>query len=170
MAVAIYPGSFDPVTYGHLDIIKRTADVFDKVIIGVLINHAKNPLFSIEERVEMIKEVTRDIPNIEVVSFGRLLVDFCEKMGVNVIVRGIRAVSDFEYELIMAQTNKQISPNVETMFFATNSKYSFLSSSIVRELALFDGDISQFVPPEICERIHQKNKKINVDKNSIEIL
>lgn len=164
MTVAIYPGSFDPVTYGHLDIIKRTADVFDKVIIGVLINNSKKPLFSVEERVEMIKVTTRDIPNIEVVSFGGLLVDFCKKMGVNVIVRGIRAVSDFEYELMMAQTNKQLCPDIETMFFATNSKYSFLSSSTVRELAFFDGDISQFVPPEICERIHQKNTHINMTK------
>lgn len=157
MTIAIYPGSFDPVTYGHLDIIRRASEVFDKVIIGVLINHSKKPLFSVEERVEMIKKTTGDIPNIEVVSFGGLLVDFCERMGVNVIVRGIRAVSDFEYELMMAQTNKQLSSNIETMFLATNSKYSFLSSSTVRELALFDGDISQFVPPEVCNKIHEKN-------------
>ena len=118
MATAVYPGSFDPITLGHLDIIKRTAAVFDKVIIGVLINKAKKPLFSIEERVELIKEVTKDIPNVEIVSFNGLLIEFSDKMKADVIVRGIRAVSDFEYELMMAQTNKQLKANIETMFFA----------------------------------------------------
>lgn len=158
MATAIYPGSFDPITKGHLDIIKRTAEVFDKVIVGVLINQTKTPFFTIEERVDMIKEVTKDIPNVEIVSFNGLLVDFSDKMNADVIVRGIRAVSDFEYELMMAQTNKQLNPNIETMFFATSAEYSFLSSSTIRELAAFDGDITQFVPEEVCRRITQKFK------------
>lgn len=156
MATAVYPGSFDPITLGHLDIIERTAEVFDRVIVGVLINQSKKPLFSIEERVCMIQEVTRDIPNVEIVSFNGLLVDFSDKMKADVIVRGIRAVSDFEYELMMAQTNKQLNPNIETMFFATSAKYSFLSSSTIRELAAFDGDITQFVPEEVSRRIHEK--------------
>jgi pantetheine-phosphate adenylyltransferase len=152
MATAVYPGSFDPITLGHLDIIKRTAAVFDKVIIGVLINKAKKPLFSIEERVELIKEVTKDIPNVEIVSFNG-------KMKADVIVRGIRAVSDFEYELMMAQTNKQLNPNIETMFFATSAEYSFVSSSMIRELAAFDGDITPFVPEEVSKRVYEKYKQ-----------
>ena len=156
MATAVYPGSFDPITLGHLDIIKRTAAVFDKVIIGVLINKAKKPLFSIEERVELIKEVTKGIPNVEIVSFNGLLIDFSDKMKADVIVRGIRAVSDFEYELMMAQTNKQLNPDIETMFFATSAEYSFVSSSMIRELAAFNGDITQFVPEEVSRRVYEK--------------
>ena len=155
MATAVYPGSFDPITLGHLDIIKRTAAVFDKVIIGVLINKAKKPLFSIEERVELIKEVTKNIPNVEIVSFNGLLIEFSDKMKADVIVRGIRAVSDFEYELMMAQTN----PNIETMFFATSAEYSFVSSSMIRELAAFDGDITPFVPEEVSKRVYEKYKQ-----------
>ena len=139
MATAVYPGSFDPITLGHLDIIKRTAAVFDKVIIGVLINKAKKPLFSIEERVELIKEVTKDIPNVEIVSFNGLLIEFSDKMKADVIVRGIRAVSDFEYELMM--------------------EYSFVSSSMIRELAAFDGDITPFVPEEVSKRVYEKYKQ-----------
>ena len=150
MATAVYPGSFDPITLGHLDIIKRTAAVFDKVIIGVLINKAKKPLFSIEERVELIKEI---------VSFNGLLIEFSDKMKADVIVRGIRAVSDFEYELMMAQTNKQLNPNIETMFFATSAEYSFVSSSMIRELAAFDGDITPFVPEEVSKRVYEKYKQ-----------
>ncbi len=156
MATAIYPGSFDPITLGHLDIIERSAEVFDKVIVGVLINKTKKPFFTIEERVDMIKEVTKDIPNVEICSFNGLLIDFSDKMKADVIVRGIRAVSDFEYELMMAQTNKQLNPNIETMFFATRAKYSFLSSSTIRELADFNGDITQFVPEEVSRRVYEK--------------
>ena len=146
MATAVYPGSFDPITLGHLDIIKRTAAVFDKVIIGVLINKAKKPLFSIEERVELIKEVTKDIPNVEIVSFNGLLIEFSDKMKADVIVRGIRAVSD-------------LNPNIETMFFATSAEYSFVSSSMIRELAAFDGDITPFVPEEVSKRVYEKYKQ-----------
>ena len=159
MATAVYPGSFDPITLGHLDIIKRTAAVFDKVIIGVLINKSKQPLFSIEERVDLIKEVTKDIPNVEILSFNGLLIDFSDRMKADVIVRGIRAVSDFEYELMMAQTNKELNPNLETMFFATSARYSFLSSSTVRELAMFDADIRQFVPEYVHRKVYEKLKE-----------
>ena len=157
---AIYAGSFDPVTNGHLDIIKRAAAVFDKVIIGVLINKSKQPLFSIEERVDLIKEVTKDIPNVEILSFNGLLIDFSDRMKADVIVRGIRAVSDFEYELMMAQTNKQLKANIETMFFATSAEYSFVSSSMIRELAAFGGDITQFVPEEVSKRVYEKFKQV----------
>ena len=160
MTTAIYPGSFDPITYGHLDIIKRSSEVFDKVIVGVLKNQTKNPLFEFEERVEMIREVTKDYSNVEIASYHGLLVDFTKEMNADVIVRGIRAVSDFEYELMMAQTNKQFNPNIETMFFATSSRYSFLSSSTVRELAYFDGDITQFVPEYVSEKVYEKVKKM----------
>ena len=156
MATAVYPGSFDPITYGHLDIIRRAAEVFDKVIVGVLKNQTKTPLFDFDERVEMIREVVKEFPNVEVVSFHGLLIEFTKKMNADVIVRGIRAVSDFEYELMMAQTNKQLNPEVETMFFSTSAKYSFLSSSTVRELAMFDGDITPFVPDCVRERINAK--------------
>ena len=160
MAIAVYPGSFDPITLGHLDIIKRAAAVFDKVIIGVLINKSKQPLFSIEERVDLIKEVTKDIPNVEILSFNVLLIDFSDRMKADFIVRGIRAVSDFEYELMMAQTNKQLKANIETMFFATSAEYSFVSSSMIRELAAFGGDITQFVPEEVSKRVYEKFKQV----------
>ena len=159
MATAVYPGSFDPITFGHLDIVQRASEVFDKVIIGVLKNQTKNPLFSLEERVDMIEKVTSDIPNVEVVSFGGLLVDFCKQVGADVVVRGLRAVSDFEYELMMAQTNKELNPNLETMFFATSARYSFLSSSTVRELAMFDADILQFVPEYVHRKVYEKLKE-----------
>lgn len=163
MATAVYPGSFDPITYGHLDIIRRASEVFDKVIVGVLRNQTKTPLFNFDERVEMIREVVKDFPNVEVVSFHGLLIEFTKKMNADVIVRGIRAVSDFEYELMMAQTNKQLNSDVETMFFATSAKYSFLSSSTVRELAMFDGDIEPFVPAyvreKICEKIEEQKRR-----------
>ena len=156
MATAVYPGSFDPITLGHLDIIKRTAAVFDKVIIGVLINKAKKPLFSIEERVELIKEVTKDIPNVEIVSFNGLLIEFSDKMKADVIVRGIRAVSDFEYEFQMALTNKKLNPEFETLFLPTSIEHMFLSSSMVKQIAGFGGDISHFVPECLLEKINQR--------------
>ena len=131
MRVAVYPGSFDPVTLGHIDIIQRTSKMFDKVIIGVLKNRSKSPLFTAEERVELLKEVTADIPNVEVQSFQGLLIDFVRQNQANVIVRGLRAITDFEYELQMAQTNRVIAPEIDTIFLTTNLKYSYLSSSIV---------------------------------------
>ncbi len=170
MAIAVYPGSFDPITYGHLDIIRRAAEVFDKVIVGVLKNQSKSPLFNFEERANMIWEVVKNYPNVEVVSFQGLLIEFTKKMHADVIVRGIRAVSDFEYELMMAQTNKQLHPDVETMFFATSAKYSFLSSSTVRELAMFDGDITPFVPDYVRQKVYEKieaHKETKIENNTV---
>ena len=156
MKTAIYPGSFDPVTFGHLDIIKRSASLADHLIVGVLNNSSKTPLFSVDERVNMIKEVTADIPNVEVLSFSGLLVDFARKHNVQVIIRGLRAVTDFEYELQMAQTNHKLEPSVETVFLTTSLEYSYLSSTIVKEVAFYHGDISKFVPDVVRERIREK--------------
>ena len=156
MKSAIYPGSFDPVTYGHLDIIERASQVMDHLIVGVLNNNAKSPLFSVEERVKMLREVTAHLPNVEVQSFGGLLVDFAVQSNANVIVRGLRAITDFEYELQMSQTNRKIAPNVDTIFFTTNLKYAYLSSSIVKEVAVYGGNIDEFVPPVIAGYIRQK--------------
>ena len=156
MNKAIYPGSFDPVTLGHLDIIERTSKMFDRVIIGVLNNKSKSPLFSVEERVNMLKEVTANLPNVDVQSFEGLLIDFVRKNDARVIVRGLRAITDFEYELQMAQTNRVIAPEVDTIFLTTNLRYSYLSSSIVKEIAEFDGEISAFLHPAVAEKVREK--------------
>lgn len=156
MRKSIYPGSFDPVTLGHLDIIVRSAQMSDQLIIGVLNNNSKTPLFSVEERVNMLKEITKDMPNVEVKSFGGLLIDFARENGADVVIRGLRAVTDFEYELQLAQTNRVIAPEIDTVFLTTNLKYSYLSSSVVKEIASFDGDISAFVTPEVAESIKKK--------------
>lgn len=156
MNKAIYPGSFDPVTLGHLDIIERTSKMFDRVIIGVLNNKSKSPLFSVEERVNMLKEVTSSLPNVEVQSFEGLLIDFVRKNDARVIVRVLRAITDFEYELQMAQTNRVIAPEVDTIFLTTNLRYSYLSSSIVKEIAEFDGEISAFLHPAVAEKVREK--------------
>ena len=156
MGKAIYPGSFDPVTFGHLDMIKRSAAIMDELIVGVLNNSAKNSLFSVDERVSMLKELTKDIPNVTVDSFDGLLVDYMKKSGATIIVRGLRAVTDFEYELQIAQTNHVEYPEAETIFLTTNLKYSYLSSSIVGEFAAYGGDISNFVPPQFIDRIYEK--------------
>ena len=137
MKSAVYAGSFDPVTLGHLDIIRRSSEIFDEVIVGVLVNSAKSPLFSVEERVNMLKEATEDIAHVRVVSFSGLLVDFAREMGTNVIVRGLRAVTDFEYELQIAQSNRIVAPDVDTVFLTTNIEFSYLSSSIVKEYAAY---------------------------------
>lgn len=156
MIRAIYPGSFDPVTLGHLDIIRRASQTVTELIVGVLNNGGKNPLFSIDERVEMLKEVTRDIPNVKVVSYSGLLVEAARKTESTLIVRGLRAISDFDYELQMAQTNRKLNPDVETMFLATSLEYAYLSSTTVKEVAFFDGDISEFVPQPVIARVQEK--------------
>lgn len=168
MSTAVYPGSFDPVTLGHFDIIERTAKIMDKVIIGVLNNSTKTPLFSVEERVNMLKSVTSDIPNVEVCCFEGLLVDFVNSCNANVIVRGLRAVTDFDYELQLSQTNRVIAPEIDTIFLTTNLKYSYLSSSIVKEIAFYNGDISGFLHPEIAEKVKEKIRErqiIDEEKN-----
>lgn len=156
MRIGIYPGSFDPITLGHLDVIKRSSRLVDLLIIGVLNNSGKHPLFTAEERVEMIKEVTRNIENIQVESFRGLLAEFARIKKAAVIVRGLRAITDFEYELQMAQINHKIESEVDTIFFTTSVEYSYLSSSVVKEVAFHKGDISSFVPIELVERIEAK--------------
>ncbi|MEF9938836.1 MAG: pantetheine-phosphate adenylyltransferase [Clostridium sp.] len=156
MRTAIYPGSFDPVTLGHYDIIERSSKIFDKLIVGVLKNSAKSPLFSVEERVNMLKKVTVDLPNIEIQSFDGLLIEFVRENQADVIVRGLRAITDFEYELQLAQMNRVIAPEIDTIFLTTNLKYAYLSSSTVKEVAMYGGDISAFLHPDVAEEVRQK--------------
>ena len=156
MTRAVYPGTFDPCTYGHLDIIQRAAVQFDEVVVGVLTNSAKTPLFSIEERVNILRDVTREIPNVSVKSFSGLSVDFVVACNASIIIRGLRAITDFEYELQMAQTNRVLNPNVDTMFLNTSLEYAYLRSSTVREVAAFGGNISRFVPPSVAEQVYRK--------------
>lgn len=159
--IAICPGSFDPITLGHLDIIKRGANIFDKVYVVVLNNSAKSSLFSVEERIELIRKVTENIPNVEVDSHGGLLVDYANEKNANVILRGLRAVSDFEYEMQISSVNKTLSNEIETLFMMTKNNYSFLSSSIVKEVAKYNGDISKFVPLSVEEALKKKFNKIS---------
>lgn len=156
MSVAVYPGSFDPVTLGHYDIIVRTAQVMDRVVIGVLHNQAKKPLFSVEERMAMLKDVTSGLPNVEIQCFDGLTIDFARKNQAKVVIRGLRAVTDFEYELQLAQTNRVIAPEIDTMFLTTSLKYSYLSSSMVKEIASLGGEISEFLHPQIAEKVIEK--------------
>ena len=156
MKKAIYPGSFDPLTLGHLDIIDRSARIVDELVVGVLNNSAKNSLFSLDERVSMIKEMTDSMPNVTVTSFNGLLVDYMREIDATIIVRGLRAVTDFEYELQIAQTNHVENPEVETIFLTTSLQYSYLSSTIVKEFASYGGDLSKFVPARFIDRIYDK--------------
>ena len=150
---AIYPGTFDPVTFGHLDIIQRSAKIVDELIVGVLVNKAKTPLFTPDERVAMIQDAVKDIANVKVLSFECLLVDFAKKQKANFVVRGLRAVTDFDYELQMAQTNRVIDPEIDTIFLTTSLKFAYLSSSTVKEVAAFGGDISRFVPKKVAKKV-----------------
>lgn len=159
MAVAVYPGSFDPVTLGHFDIIERASKISDHVIVAVLNNSAKTPLFSVEERVKMLESITSHLENVEVQSFGGLLVDFVQQCNANVIVRGLRAITDFEYELQIAQTNRVMAPEIDTIFLTTNLKYSYLSSTTVKEIAFYDGKIDEFLHPEIARLVRERIKK-----------
>ena len=161
MATAIYPGSFDPVTLGHLDIIERTAQIMDRVIVGVLNNRKKTPLFSVEERVNMLKSVTSHLENVEVKAFDGLTIDFARENGAKVIVRGLRAITDFEYELQLSQTNRVMAPEIDTLFLTTSLKYSYLSSSMVKEIAVYGGDISAFLPAQIARLVQEKVKSLD---------
>ena len=156
MKRAIYPGSFDPVTKGHLDIIARSARLVDELIVGVLNNRAKNALFSARERVSMLKELTSHFPNVTVDTFDGLLVDYAKRTDAAIVIRGLRAVTDFEYELQIAQTNHEIYAEIETIFLTTRLEYAYLSSTIVKEVASYGGDISRFVPHQIIARIYAK--------------
>ncbi|MBQ6441650.1 MAG: pantetheine-phosphate adenylyltransferase [Lachnospiraceae bacterium] len=153
---AVYPGSFDPLTNGHLDIIERAAKIVDELYVGVLNNSAKNSLFSLDERVSMLEEETAGIPNVVVDSFDGLLVDYMRRIDAQIIIRGLRAISDYEYEIQIAQTNHKVNPEVETVFLTTNLRYSYLSSTIVKEFASYGGDISHFVPERLMGRIYAK--------------
>lgn len=152
MKKVVCPGSFDPITFGHLDIIKRASSLFDEVVVAVLVNKTKTSLFTVEERISMIKEVTTEYPNVSVASWSGLLVDYCEKNGIQAIVKGLRAVTDFDYELQMSQMNLQLK-GIETLFMSTAPAHSFLSSSLVKEIATYDGDISGYVPAQLVERV-----------------
>lgn len=161
LRVAVYPGSFDPVTNGHLDIISRAAKVFDKVIVAVLNNTSKNPLFTVEERVEMLQQVTNTLPNVEIDSFRDLLINYMKKKNAHLVIRGLRAVSDFEYEMQLASTNRRLFEEIETFFMTSAPKYSYLSSSIVREIAKFHGSVSAFVPAIVEEQLLKKYEGID---------
>lgn len=157
MHSAIYPGSFDPVTYGHLDIIKRAAEMFDEVVVGVLDNCHKTPLFSVDERVKILEKATKDFPNVKVDSFSGLLIDYAKEKNINIAIRGLRAITDFEYELQISQTNRLLSGGkLDTIFLNTSLEYSYLSSSGVKEIAYFNGDISKCVPDFVAEMIREK--------------
>lgn len=163
MSIAVYPGSFDPVTLGHFDIIKRAANIFDELVIGVLNNSdKKTPLFSLEERVIMLKEATKDIPNVTVESFDGLLVDFVKNKNSNVIIRGLRALADFDIELQMAQSNRMVAPDIDTLFLSTSLDYAFLSSSIVKEYAKYGVSVKDFVPENVLSRLEEKIGKRNI--------
>ncbi len=164
MRKAIYPGSFDPPTFGHLDIIERSSKMVDELNVAVLKNSAKNPLFSAEERVSMIKELTSHLSNVTVSSFDGLTADYAAKVGAGIVVRGLRAVTDFEYELQIAQTNHAINDQIDTIFLTTNLKYSYLSSTIVKEVASYGGDISRFVPERIIEKVQDKYCILNQNR------
>lgn len=156
MKIGVYPGSFDPVTNGHIDIIERASKIFDKVIVGVLHNPNKNPFFNVDERITLLKETTKGFNNIEIDSFSGLLIDFMNNKKAKVIVKGLRAVSDFEYEFQMALMNRKLAPDVETVFMMTNSKYSYLSSSIIKEVTKFNGCVTGLIPKNVEEAIYLK--------------
>ena len=158
MAVAIYPGSFDPVTLGHYDIIKRSSMIFDHVIVGVLNNTSKTPLFSLEERVKMLRDAVKDLPNVSVESFEGLLVDFVKQKKTNVVIRGLRALTDFDLEMQMAQSNRMVAPDVDTVFLSTSNEYSYLSSSVVKEYTKYGVDLKDFVPECVINKLIDKMK------------
>ena len=164
MTRAIYPGSFDPATYGHLDIIKRAAELFDEVIVAVLNNSAKSPLFSVAERVNILEYITKDIPNVKVQSFDGLSVNFARSCEAKVIIRGLRAITDFEYELQMAQTNRVLAMDIDTMFLTTSLQYAYLSSTTVKEAASFGADISKLVPEYVVQRVEEKYRNRHSEK------
>lgn len=155
MRIGVYPGSFDPVTLGHLDIIERGAKIVDKLVVGVLLNGTKNAMFSVEQRIQLLKQATKHLPNVEVRPFEGLLVDFLKQEKALVVIRGLRAVTDFEYELQMAQANRNLYPDMETVFLTTNVQYSFISSTIVKDILRHEGDVGHFVPESVLDMIYQ---------------
>lgn len=155
MKIGVYPGSFDPMTLGHLDIAERGSAIVDKLVIGVLENSSKRPMFTVDERVRMLKEGTKHLSNVEVRPFSGLLVDFLRSQGATIVVRGLRAVSDFEYELQLAQANRNLYPDMETVFLCTNAQYSFISSTVVKDILHHGGDVGHFVPKDVIEIIKE---------------
>lgn len=167
MKVAIYPGSFDPVTFGHLDVIRRAASMFDELTVSVLNNTQKTPLFSVEERVKILEEATKELPNVKVDSFSGLLINYAREKDVHIAIRGLRAITDFEYELQIAQTNRKLSNGeLDTIFLTTSLEYAYLSSSSVKEIAEFHGDISQCVPDFVAKLVYE-NMDMNVSSRPL---
>jgi pantetheine-phosphate adenylyltransferase len=160
LRIGLYPGSFDPVTYGHLDIIERAANLFDQVIVSVSRNQKKTPVFSVQEREDMLKEILSKYKNVSVASFEGLTVNFAKEKGAQAIIRGLRAISDFENEFMMALTNKKLVPSIETVFLMTEPEYSFISSSAVKEIAMFGGCVKKLVPPQVEKRLIEKYKSL----------
>ena len=156
---AVYPGSFDPVTYGHIDIIKRSANIVDELVVGILVNNSKKPMFTMEERLYMLRESVKDIPNVTVKTFEGMTIDFARDNGAKVIIRGLRVISDYETEMQIAQVNRSIAPDIETMFLSTGLEYSFLSSTIAKEVAYYDAGVEKLVPPVVATKIKEKFKK-----------
>jgi pantetheine-phosphate adenylyltransferase len=154
--LAVYAGSFDPVTFGHLDLIERSGRIFDQVVVAVGRHATKQAVFSFNERVDLLREVTRDIPNVRIESFDGLLIHFCERIGARVIVRGLRAATDFEYELQIAHANADMVPRVDTVFLPTRTNYGFVSASLVREIASHGADVSHYAPPQVCAALKAK--------------
>lgn len=165
MTIGVYPGSFDPVTYGHIDIMKRAANVVDQLVVGVLNNNSKSPLFSVDERVNMIKEVTKDIPNIKVVYFSGLAIEFARANQAKVMIRGLRAFTDFDSELQIAQSSRVLAQDIDTIFLATSLKYAYVSSSTSKEIAFYGGDVSPFVPPIVERKLIDKFKQKRGEAN-----
>ena len=159
MKICIYPGSFDPITYGHIDIINRASQIADKLIVAVLDNREKNSLFTVDEKLDMIRDAVKDYDNVEIESFEGLLVDYAKKKNAKIVIRGLRAVTDFEYELQMAQINRELYHEIDTMFLLTNLKYSYLSSSAVKQVASYNGDVSKFVTPYVADMLKRKFNK-----------
>ena len=161
MTKAVYPGTFDPLTFGHLDVVERGSKVFDEVIVAIGINPIKEPLFSVEERKQMIADHIKHLKNVKVDSFEGMLVDYLRKKNIHIILRGIRTVSDFEYEFQMAGMNRSLYPDVETVFLTPSDQYMFVSATMVREIASLGGDVSKFVPPQVQRRLAKKMQQLN---------